>query len=633
MARSTETSPQACVAIPWLQGSGPVRALDDVGIVGLDVHTGPQVPPQDTDVVKVPRPVVRLARNKLIPTWLKRTVSLDHEKRPGSGLPARRSIRILVQLRRSCQAVCLVLFCWLLVQTGFRGSFGEAEVRLPYPVEAFLLADPLVALMTLLSTNAIYDGLIWSLPIVITTLVFGRAFCGWICPFGTIHHLVAWFTPSKLIRSKHRVTKYYILAASLAAALAGSAIGGLLDPICIAVRAIGLGVLPLLQYVGVRATNGLALSNNATLQGVADGAQDALAGTLFPPEQPYFHHTWLILSLLGLVLFLNRVIPRFWCRALCPLGALLGLFARVSPFGMTKTHSKCTDCNLCLVHCQGADSPQGGVKHVKDECHLCFNCEAACPEGVIKFEFLPDRKDQGRVPNIERRTVAAGASFAALGIAGFRLGNWPDKNYSPKVIRPPGSVEEREFLERCIRCAECMKVCPNNALHPALFEAGVEGLWTPILIARVGYCEFSCVLCGQVCPTGAIQKIGESEKMGIGKSPIRLGTAMYDRGRCLPWAMATPCIVCEEFCPTSPKAIWTEEVTVPGRPEHAASAQLQPQVSVVVKRPHVDPELCIGCGACEKVCPVVDQPAVYVTSAGESRSKTNVILLENTSYT
>ena len=107
----------------------------------------------------------------------------------------------------------------------------------------------------------------------------------------------------------------------------------------------------------------------------------------------------------------------------------------------------------------------------------------------------------------------------------MRIGNWPDKAYSEKVIRPPGAVEERAFLERCIRCAECMKVCPNNALHPAFFEAGIEGLWTPILIPRIGYCEFSCVLCGQVCPTGAIQKITEKQKMGIGQKPIAIGTA------------------------------------------------------------------------------------------------------------
>jgi len=515
---------------------------------------------------------------------------------------------------------------------------------LPYPVEAFLLFDPFVAAMTLLSTHAVYRGLVWALLIVGLTLLFGRVFCGWICPLGTLHHFFGWLFPDRGIRGGRRVEanktkwwqagKYYIMWASLGAALFGSALGGLLDPICVAVRCIGLGVLPALQYLGVGTAQLAADSNARVLQNGSDAAQDFLAQTVWTAQQAYFHQTWFIVFSFVAILFMNRIVPRFWCRALCPLGAFLGTLSRFSLFGMEKDHAKCTDCNLCLVHCQGADSPQGGVKHRRDECHVCFNCEAACPEDVIKFRFLPNLRGTHQVPDLKRRTVVASTAAGAVAIPAMRIANWPDKAYSEKVIRPPGAVEERDFLERCIRCAECMKVCPNNALHPAFFEAGIEGLWTPILIPRIGYCEFSCVLCGQVCPTGAIQKIDEHQKMGIDQKPISIGTAMYDRGRCLPWAMATPCIVCEEFCPTSPKAIWVEEVDVPKRDSKPGPDGSHPAMGTIrVQRPHVDPSLCIGCGACEKVCPVVDKPAVYVTSAGETRSKTNVILLENTSYT
>jgi ferredoxin len=211
-----------------------------------------------------------------------------------------------------------------------------------------------------------------------------------------------------------------------------------------------------------------------------------------------------------------------------------------------------------------------------------------------------------------------------------------------RLIRPPGALDEPHFLQRCIRCGECMKVCPNNALHPTFAEAGLEAIWTPVLVPRVGYCEPNCVLCGQVCPTGAIWEITEAEKVGRqvpaaptgreareaeapattgarqgSRGPIKIGTAFYDLGRCLPWSMATDCIVCEEWCPTSPKSIFlldAEVVDAEGRTR-------------TVRRPQIDPVRCTGCGACEFACPVKDRPAVYVTSVGESRSRTNQFIL------
>ncbi len=294
-------------------------------------------------------------------------------KRAGSGLPARPVIRALVWARRLVQAGSFGLFTWLLVRTGFGGTWsGDAErVRVGLPVEGFLLADPFVAAMTLLSTRTVYRGLLWSIGILALTLIFGRVFCGWICPFGTIHHFTAWLFPSRYGKGNQRVeankthpvrqrVKYYLLYASLAAALAGSAIGGLLDPICISVRAIGLAVIPAVHYVTRSAGTAAAETGNATVAAAGDAAQDHVARALLANKQFYYHHAWLIGILLVAVVFMNRVIPRFWCRVLCPLGAFLGSFARFALFGMEKDHAKCTDCNLCLVHCQGADSPQGG---------------------------------------------------------------------------------------------------------------------------------------------------------------------------------------------------------------------------------------------------------------------------------
>jgi len=153
-------------------------------------------------------------------------------------------------------------------------------------------------------------------------------------------------------------------------------------------------------------------------------------------------------------------------------------------------------------------------------------------------------------------------------------------------------------------------------------ETGLEGLWTPILVPRIGYCEPSCVLCSQACPTGAIWEITPQDKgwaVGVSSDakPIHIGTAFYDHGRCLPWAMATECIVCEEWCPTSPKAIYLQ-------PAEVIDAKGQRKT---LKQPRVDPARCVGCGACEYACPLQDRPAIYITSIGETRSTTNQILL------
>lgn len=568
----------------------------------------------------------------------------DGDRTASAPSGARLQARRLVWARRASQALFLGLFFWLLFQTEFRGSFDRAtdRVRLDAPVEAFLDADPFVALLTLLSTHTVYRGLAWSLVVVLLTLVFGRVFCGWICPLGTIQHVVAGVAPSRYGRGGRRIAqnrthpvrqrvKYYLLYAALGAALLGSAIGGVLDPICLLLRSAALFLLPAGQYATLAAADAADATGVAALRWSANRTVETLSSLVWQREQFVFHEAWLIGAIFIAILVVGRFIPRFFCRVLCPLGALLGLISRYRLLGMRKAHDRCTHCNLCLVDCQGADSPEGGVGWRQAECHSCFNCQAACPEDVIHFEWLPPQQDARRAPDTIRRTALASAAAGAALVPLARAADGVVTRANPRLIRPPGALDERRFLERCIRCGECMKVCPNNALHPALLEAGLEGLWTPLLIAKIGYCEQSCVLCSRVCPTGAIARIDEEHRVGQPERdvpPIRIGTAFFDRGRCLPWAMGKPCIVCEEFCPTSPKAIWTEETEVPVRHPHTHHrGEDAERATVRLRRPHLDPTRCIGCGACEHVCPVRDRAAVQVSSVGESRSDDNVILL------
>jgi ferredoxin len=233
---------------------------------------------------------------------------------------------------------------------------------------------------------------------------------------------------------------------------------------------------------------------------------------------------------------------------------------------------------------------------------------------IVNFFAPPESARLG----LSRRT------FLTSGLAGlgggllFRVGaRGEGRSFNPALIRPPGAVTEEDFLGKCIRCGECMKVCPTNAIQPTLFEGGLEGLWSPVMKMKMGYCDYECNLCSQVCPTQAIRKLSLEEKQ-----KVRIGLAFFDKNRCLPYASARSCIVCEEHCPTPAKAIWFEEVKVMN-----ASGQ-----ELVVKQPHVNPEICVGCGICENKCPMADHGAVYVTSVGESRNPKNQVLLNENPY-
>jgi polyferredoxin len=531
----------------------------------------------------------------------------------------------LPRLRRLSQTLFLALFLFLLCRTELGGPFprGAVEFHLPSALRAFLETDPLVAIANALATRALYRGLLWSLAVLIPTLFLGRFFCGWICPLGTLNHLASNIRSEKksgrqLIASNRyqpwQGFKYYLLFALLAAAFLGSALAGILDPIALAVRSFALSILPAWNY---------ALSG---LPGVGRG-HSAAFHLLLSFKQAHFRQGFLLGAILVFMLALNLRITRFWCRVLCPLGALLGLVSRWSILGLVKLPAHCGDCNRCLLHCQGGDDPIPGAPWRKAECHLCMNCVADCPESGIQFRFFPPAPGSETIEgaNLKRRKVLAGLAAGAAAVPLLRANTGLAAEPHERLIRPPGALDEPQFLSRCIRCGECMKVCPNNALHPAVSEAGWEGIWTPVLVPRVGYCEPSCTLCGQVCPTGAIWEFTSREKgWAAAVSPpqgnagaIRIGTAFYDRGRCLPWAMATDCIVCEEWCPTSPKAVYLRSAEV----ADAAGNTKQ------IRQPYIDPARCVGCGACEYVCPIKDRPAVYVTSAGESRSRANQILL------
>ena len=536
------------------------------------------------------------------------------------------------RLRRTSQIFFLLLFLMLLVFTALRALPGTtSDIHVRGPVRLFFEWDPLVALTNALAGHALYRGLLWSLIILVPTLFLGRFFCGWICPMGTLQHFVG-SRPSEAKRGKRRIEsnrykrwqtiKYVVLLAGLVAAAFGSMAIGWLDPFSLLVRSIGLSLLPAFNYAARAVLTPMETSHVAAIKATGGIIHTVLGAFLLEFRQAHFTQGLFLGVLFLAILAMSLRVTRFWCRAICPLGALLGAVSRWSVLGLHKDPERCNNCNRCLLNCQGGDDPIGGAPWRKSECLMCMNCVGSCPDHALVFRFFRKEKEVAS-PDLGRRRTLTGIAAGAVAVPLLRANTGLGKSRNERLLRPPGALDEPGFLSRCIRCGECMKVCPNNALQPTLVEAGLEGLWTPTLVPRIGYCEPSCVLCSEVCPTGAIWQITPKEKgwvVGVGATqnqPIRLGTAFYDRGRCLPWAMATDCIVCEEWCPVSPKAIYVEEAEVVDSTGKTKTLQ----------QPRVDPSRCVGCGACEYACPLQDRPAVYVTSIGESRSPSSQILL------
>ncbi|HEX9078606.1 MAG TPA: 4Fe-4S binding protein [Desulfuromonadaceae bacterium] len=485
---------------------------------------------------------------------------------------------------RRVQLLFLALFLVLFVQTEYRGH-DEINVA----VNAFFRADPLVLFSWLLAARSWTWLLVPALLMTVATLLLGRFFCGWLCPLGTILDLVTSrirkTVPIALLKGN---LKYWLLVPILSASLFNLNLAGLLDPIAILLRGMTFFLHPLL---GLSARDGwVALYRLiGERRDLLAPAWNLLQSQLLPFRDTIYPLAFLsALMLLGII-FLERYERRNWCRNLCPLGTLLGWLGRFSPFRRLPA-GLCADCGQCRELCP-TTFDRGTL--VREECILCMECQLGCPHRRISFR--PETRFRGAGPLVPERRVLLGGMAAGLLLAVPARFQQPERQ--ARLLRPPGVRDEEEFLKRCVRCGECMKVCLKNALYPVAFQAGIERLYTPLVIPRLGYCEYNCTLCGQVCPSGAIPCLPvEAKQREV------IGKAVFDRNHCLPFARKTDCIVCEEHCPIPSKAIRSREVEVAG-PDGSRRR---------VKEPYVVEEICNGCGICENVCPLESRAGIQV---------------------
>lgn len=484
---------------------------------------------------------------------------------------------------RISQLLFLALFLILFIQTEYR---GKDEINAA--VNAFFRADPLVLFSFLLAAKSWTWLLFPAALMVLATLLLGRFFCGWICPLGTLLDLVtAKINKSAPIRFLKGNFKYWLLLPLLSASLFNLNLAGLLDPIAILLRGMTFFLYPLAGLAAREGWVGLYRLIGEKRDAVAP-AWNLLHGYMLPFRETIYPLAFFSMLLLLGIIFLERYEERNWCRNICPLGTLLGWLSRFSVFKRTPAQL-CGDCRQCKEVC-----PSTFDRNilVKEECILCMECQLHCPHQRISFKLLPALPERPLLP--ERRLLLGGMAGGVLLAlpAKFRPA---EAMYGP--LRPPGVRDEGEFLKKCIRCGECMKVCLKNALYPASWQAGVEGFYTPVVIPRLGYCEYNCTLCGQVCPTGAIPSLPVTTK----RREV-IGKAVLDKNHCLPFARKIDCIVCEEHCPIPNKAIRSREMEV------IASDG----VARRIKEPYVVEEICNGCGICENVCPLETKAGIVV---------------------
>ncbi len=516
-----------------------------------------------------------------------------------------RKHRHLQILRILTQIAFFGLFLYLLLGTHFSGEDTIGAV------ERFFHFDPLLGLVTFIASRTLYTAFLLGLITIAITVIFGRYACGWFCPLGAVLQLVSftfkkakWHRP-KLEESRHLAWKYAILLFFLIGSLFTLDLVGFLDPLSFLYRSFATAVLP---AFAVTANATAAFLHEVGLWSFGDNLTRFIQNLTI--NATFNQGLFIGLIFLG-VLLLNGVRERFWCRYVCPAGAMLGLLAKWNLVKLKVDTSKCMECNLCTLHCETQATPFPREDWRPAECVYCYTCAAVCPTAAISFplEWSPVKS---KPIDFARRKLVSASALGLITVPLFRLSP-STQRASEKLIRPPGALPEPRFLAKCVKCGECMKVCPTNGLQPTLSEAGAEGIWTPVLVPRVGYCEYYCSLCTQVCPTGAIEELTIEEKI-----PVKIGSAWVKKHRCLPYALGEPCTVCEEVCPTSPKAITLVETDF----------YLQDGTIFVEWAPLVDMDLCIGCGICETRCPVADEPAIYCTSLGESRSETNRLFFD-----
>lgn len=442
--------------------------------------------------------------------------------------------------------------------------------------------------------------------LLLLTLVFGRVYCSVICPLGVMQDILAWLG-KKARRNRYTYSparvwlRYGMLVLFVISLTLGA---GILAHIIAPYSAYGRIAGSLLAPVWHVINNGLAYLAER---------MDSYAFY----ETDLWLKSGLTLGVAVVTLLVLAILAwrggRTYCNTICPVGTVLGFVARFSWFRPVIDSSRCVDCGLCAKNCKASciDLKQHAVDYSR--CVVCMDCIDKCRKGAIRYvgrnaaKQMEDLKSASasassdepeKISSSTRRAfLVSGAAFLATGMVKAQkmkvdggLATIEDKVAPVRKtpIVPAGALSIRHFSQHCTACQLCVSACPNGVLRPS---SDLTRLMQPEMSYERGYCRPECTRCSDVCPTGAIKPITREEK-----SSTQIGHAVWRRKNCILARNGQPCGNCERHCPTGAIQIVPMKKDPTGRRK------------ILV----VNVERCIGCGACENLCPARPFSAIHV---------------------
>ena len=437
--------------------------------------------------------------------------------------------------------------------------------------------------------------------LALLTLLFGRIYCSVICPLGVMQDIFAWFgKKAKKNRYFYSLEKkwlrYIMLVLFIISLLVG---GGILAKLIAPYSAYGRIANNLLAPLWQWGNNGLAyLAERAESYAFYETEVWIKSGLTFG----------IAIATLIIIGVLSWRGGRTWCNTICPIGSILGFVSRFSWFKPVIDTSKCNGCGLCARNCKAAciNSKEHSIDYSR--CVACMDCIESCKKGAIKYVRRPKKvasTEESPSVDTSRRafltTSAIVATTTAIkaqekkvdgGLAIIEDKVAPERQTH---LVPPGALSARNFAQHCTACQLCVSACPNGVLSPSTV---LTRLMQPEMSYERGYCRPECTKCSDVCPTGAIRPITRENK-----SSTQIGHAVWIKKNCIPLTNGDSCGNCARHCPTGAIQM------VPSEEGNRRSPRI----------PAINVERCIGCGACENLCPARPFSAIYVE--GHERHK------------